>query len=161
MAHSAGTEGLLDRLRKRGWRMTAQRRAVAESLTGSNLHLTAEEVFDRAGHILPELSRATVYNTLNELVDMGELQVASFDGGLTRRYDPNAVQPHHHLSCRSCGKVVDIPQRPSLPDLSKRHRQGFEVETVHVVYEGLCAGCRSPNAHGAGPTPRKRPSAKA
>jgi Fur family ferric uptake transcriptional regulator len=121
--------------------MTAQRRAVAEALTGVHLHLTADEVYERAGEILPELSRATVYNTLNELVEMGEVQVLSFDGGNSRRYDPNAVSPHHHLSCRSCGLVLDVTGA-QFPELTKRQRQGFDVEHTHVVFEGLCTDCR-------------------
>ncbi len=39
---------LLERLRRRGWRLTAQRRVVAEALAGEHVHLTAEEVYERA-----------------------------------------------------------------------------------------------------------------
>ena len=51
---------LLERLRGRGWRMTAQRRVVAEVLDGEHVHLTADEVHSRAVTRLPEISRATV-----------------------------------------------------------------------------------------------------
>ncbi|MYU47611.1 transcriptional repressor, partial [Streptomyces sp. SID7803] len=49
---------LLERLRGRGWRMTAQRRVVAEVLDGGDhVHLTADEVHARAVAKLPEISR--------------------------------------------------------------------------------------------------------
>lgn len=62
---------LLERLRGRGWRMTSQRRVVAEVLDGEHVHYTADEVHARAAQRLPEISRATVYNTLGELVSSG------------------------------------------------------------------------------------------
>jgi Fur family transcriptional regulator, stress-responsive regulator len=51
---------LLLRLCERGWRLTAQRRVIAETLTGDHLHLTAEEVLAAARDRLPEVGRATV-----------------------------------------------------------------------------------------------------
>ncbi|MEL0000309.1 MAG: transcriptional repressor, partial [Acidimicrobiaceae bacterium] len=65
---------LLERLQQqRGYRLTAQRRVVAQVLEGENLHLTADEVLSQAEAMLPEISRATVYSTLQQFVDMGQL----------------------------------------------------------------------------------------
>ncbi|WP_261988262.1 Fur family transcriptional regulator, partial [Streptomyces sp. gb1(2016)] len=80
---------LLERLRGRGWRMTAQRRVVAEVLEGDHVHLTADEVHARAVDRLPEISRATVYNTLGEMVSLGEVIEVTTDRR-AKRYDPNA-----------------------------------------------------------------------
>src|ERR1039458_6796303 len=66
-------ETLLQRLRRRQWRLTAQRRAIAEVLQGEHVHLTADQIYERATARLPEISRASVYNTLNELRDIGEI----------------------------------------------------------------------------------------
>ncbi len=98
---------LLERLRGRGWRMTAQRRVVAEVLDGDHVHLTADEVHARAVTRLPEISRATVYNTLGELVSLGEVLEVSTDRR-AKRYDPNAHRPHHHLVCARCGAIRDV-----------------------------------------------------
>jgi len=54
---------LVLRLRARGWRITAQRRVVAEVLAGEHIHLTADAVYSQARQLLPEISLATVYNT--------------------------------------------------------------------------------------------------
>jgi Fe2+ or Zn2+ uptake regulation protein len=70
---------LPDRLQARGWRITPQRRAVLRALDGEHVHL------------VPEVSLATVYNTLNELVAMGEIsEIRLADGppGTTPRWGP-------------------------------------------------------------------------
>lgn len=142
MSHT-GSDGtaLKARLRDRNWRLTPQRRAVVESLTGTDLHLSADEVFARAREVVPEISRATVYNTLNELVDMGELQEVQIGPGPTL-FDPNARVAHHHLVCMSCGRIYDIhPSGVGHLQLRPRDRHGFELEGVEIVFKGRCASC--------------------
>ncbi len=133
---------LLARLRQQDWRLTAQRRAVAEVLSGEHVHLTADEVHARAGAVLPEISRATVYNTLSEMVALGEVREVQM-GGRARRYDPNAAASHHHLVCTTCGLIMDVPEvgdaAAGLPDEEDRH--GFQVDHVEVTYRGTCADC--------------------
>lgn len=131
-------EPLVVRLRDRGWRLTAQRRVIAEALAGEHVHLTAEEVFDRARAALPEVSRATVYNTLHELVGMGELiEMTHADG--RKRYDPNVGERHHHLVCVDCGRMLDVvADEPLLVD-DQRH--GFELLAIEVTFRARCPDC--------------------
>ncbi|MFG2292708.1 Fur family transcriptional regulator [Streptomyces sp. NPDC048603] len=132
---------LLERLRGRGWRMTAQRRVVAEVLDGEHVHLTADEVLARATARLPEVSRATVYNTLSELVSLGEVTEVTTDGR-AKRYDPNAHRPHQHLVCSGCGTIRDVhPGGDPLGDLPVSERFGFALAGVEMTYRGLCPDC--------------------
>jgi Fe2+ or Zn2+ uptake regulation protein len=132
---------LLERLRERGWRLTAQRRVVAEVLDGDHVHLTADEVHARAARRLPEISRATVYNALRELVHRGEVLEVSTDGR-AKRYDPNAHRPHHHLLCSRCGSMRDVrPTGDPLADLPPSQSFGFTVSEVEVTYRGICPDC--------------------
>ncbi|MEU8685878.1 Fur family transcriptional regulator [Streptomyces sp. NPDC048611] len=132
---------LLARLRGRGWRMTAQRRVVAEVLDGEHIHLTADEVLARAAARLPEISRATVYNTLGELVALGEVTEVATDSR-AKRYDPNAHRPHQHLLCSHCGTIRDVhPDGDPLADLPDSERFGFTVSEAEVTYRGLCPDC--------------------
>ncbi|MFJ2189163.1 Fur family transcriptional regulator [Kitasatospora sp. NPDC087861] len=135
---------LLERLRGRGWRLTSQRRVVAEVLDdGEHVHLTADEVHARAAERLPEISRATVYNTLGELVTLGEVTEVSTDGR-AKRYDPNAHHPHQHLVCTGCGTIRDVhPSGSPLTDLPADQRFGFTVTDAAVTYRGLCPACAS------------------
>jgi Fur family ferric uptake transcriptional regulator len=132
---------LLERLRDRGWRLTAQRRVVAEVLDGEHVHLTADEVHARAIERLPEISRATVYNTLGEMVGIGEVIEVATDGR-AKRYDPNAHRPHQHLVCSRCGTIRDVhPHGDPLASLPAEERFGFAVADVEVTYRGLCPDC--------------------
>lgn len=120
--------------------MTPQRRAVAEVLEGKNVHLSAEAVHLRAQERLPEISIATVYNTLNELVSMGEvLEVAA--GAGPKRYDPNVHLAHHHLVCTSCGTLHDVFPADNL-QLAPTERHGFVLTGMDVVFQGLCPTCQ-------------------
>ncbi len=129
---------LVERLRERGWRMTAQRRVIAEAMAGDHVHLAADEVYERARAALPEVSLATVYNTLNELVEMGEvLELTHADG--RKRYDPNTVERHHHLVCTSCGRMLDVTADE--PGLAESERHGFDLHDVEVTFRGRCPDC--------------------
>jgi Fe2+ or Zn2+ uptake regulation protein len=132
---------LIDRLRARQWRLTPQRRVVGEVLDGPNVHFTADEVLAHARRRLPEISRATVYNTLNELVEMGEVRAVTVTGGPVR-YDPNVDQRHHHLVCTQCGALVDV--RPGGVEglrLAPSQRHGFRLDGVDVTFRGRCRTC--------------------
>ena len=108
-------------------------------MAGEHVHLTADEVHDRARAALPEVSLATVYNTLKELVSIGELlEVPHADG--RRRYDPNVAQPHHHLVCVGCGRMLDV--RAQEPRLPPEQQHGFEVLAAEVTFRGRCPTCR-------------------
>lgn len=134
---------LLERLRGRGWRMTSQRRVVAQVLDGDHVHLTADEVHTLAVRLLPEISRATVYNTLGELVSLGEIMEVSA-AGRAMRYDPNAHHPHQHLVCSDCGTIRDVhPTGDPLAGLPAAERFGFTVSEAEVTYRGLCPSCAS------------------
>lgn len=134
------TVDLLTRLRARDWRLSAQRRAVAQVLVGEHVHLTAEQVHDLARERLPEISRATVYNTLNELVAMGELLEVDVAGG-PKRYDPNTAVRHDHLVCEGCQTIRDVPRSGPLPALAEDARGGFRVTGAEITYRGLCPTC--------------------
>ncbi|MFB7355329.1 Fur family transcriptional regulator [Streptomyces gardneri] len=139
---------LLERLRARGWRITPQRRVVAEVLDGDHVHLTADEVQARAAQRLPEISRAAVYTILSGLVLLGEVAEVSALGR-AKRYDPNAHPPHDHLVCSGCGTIRDVhPTGDPLAALPEGERFGFTVSGVEITYRGLCPQCAPGLSHG-------------
>ncbi len=138
---------LLERLRERHWRVTPQRRVIAEVLDGEHVHLSAETVHVRAHELLPEISLATVYNTLNELVAMGELLEVSAGSG-PKRYDPNVTVPHDHLVCTTCGTLRDVVASNTslVGTLEPTQRHGFLVTGVDIVFRGICPQCAGEGA---------------
>ncbi len=131
---------LVDRLRERGYRLTAQRRVVAEVLDGENLHLTADEVHKRAAELLPEISRATVYNTVQQFAELGEVLELSLNGR-SKHYDPNVNPAHHHLICDRCGLVYDVAHNTRAPQLDETELHDMVVERTEIVYHATCAAC--------------------
>ena len=132
---------LLDRLRARGWRITPQRRAVVQALAGEHVHRTADQVHASARVLVPEVSLATVYNTLNELVSMGEISAINVGDGSTR-YDPKVGPDHHHLICDGCGRIYDVePSGVETVALSGAQRHGMRIDSIEVVFRGRCEDC--------------------
>lgn len=132
---------LLHRLSKRGWQMTPQRRVIAEVLSGDHVHLTADEIHEQAIHKLPEISRATAYKALTEMVALGEVAVVNVEGR-ARRYDPNGDRSHQHLVCERCGLIRDVhPRGSDALRLEQSDHHGFKLTGVDVVFRGLCPDC--------------------
>ncbi len=122
--------------------MTPQRQAIALVLEGDNVHLSAEAIINQARESFPEISMATVYNTLNELVAMGEiLEVAT--GSRARRFDSNTSRAHHHLMCNRCGELHDVHTDFEGPTLRAREQHGFLVTGFNVLFNGLCPNCQA------------------
>jgi Fe2+ or Zn2+ uptake regulation protein len=132
---------LADRLKSRGWRVTPQRRAVVGALVGEHVHLSADQIHAAARRDVPEVSLATVYNTLNELVSMGEISELRLADGTTR-YDPKVGPGHHHLLCEGCGLTFDVePLGVEGLSLPRAQRFGMIVDSLEVVFRGRCSNC--------------------
>src|SRR6059036_3435360 len=99
-------ESLNARLATGGFRFTPQRQQVYKVLLHKRDHPTAEEVFIRAKHSMPEISMATVYNCLDALVRSGVARQVNVDRGATR-FCPN-MREHCHFYCDTCENVFDI-----------------------------------------------------
>ena len=122
------------------------------------MHLSADDIFGRAQRALPELSRATVYNTVNELVRMGELLEISPGEG-PRRYDPNTTSLHHYLYCVDCGALRDVhPEGIDRLSLSKEQQHGFELLDTDIMFRGRCPDCRRRTPAEGAPGEITRPS---
>ena len=133
---------LTDRFRSEGLKVTPQRQAVFQVLYDNHVHPTAEAVHAEILRELPMVSLRTVYQTLNDLTAMGELGHIHVGTGSTR-FDPN-VEPHHHLVCDACGRVVDVAADPEVAIPAGRH-DGFTVTRTEIVFRGLCATCSTPS----------------
>ncbi len=130
---------LTESFRARGLRVTPQRQAIFRILHRSDRHPTAELVFEAARREMPTISLRTVYQTLNDLASMGELQQLRLGPG-SARFDPTA-DPHHHLVCESCGEVVDLHVDFTDLRVPDGHGLGFRVSSTEVVFRGRCATC--------------------
>src|SRR3972149_4303176 len=94
---------IVERLEMRGHRLTPSRRAVLRAVVEAPAHFTVEDVLQRA----PGTGRATVFRTMKLLLDLNVVcRVLMEDGSLHYRLSTRGH--HHHLVCRSCGRVEDF-----------------------------------------------------
>jgi len=131
---------LAEAFRSRGLKVTPQRQLLFGLLDGNTSHPTAEALFARASELMPGISLRTVYTTLTDLTEMGELQSVVLGAGATR-FDPN-VDHHHHGICDRCGAVVDLYVEGT-GGLLVDDLHGFEATDASIVFSGICADCRT------------------
>lgn len=120
--------------------LTKQRETILQVIRESEEHLTANEVFDYARQILPSISFATVYNSLNYLKKEGLIGEVRFGTDATL-YDRKLTR-HDHAICNNCGKLVDLEM--PLPDevLEEAYRRSkFRTGTIEFTLRGLCSEC--------------------
>lgn len=131
--------------RDRGLKVTPQRQCIFRILHDNGSHPTAHSVFQSACEEMPTISLRTVYQTLNDLVTLGEIQ--QFDVGTgAARFDP-ALGTHHHLVCISCGAMRDVHGDLDGPRLPVRQHQGFTISGAEIIFRGLCAKCSQVTSH--------------
>lgn len=134
-------ETTIGRLRSEGFKLTPQRLSVIRYLIGNTSHPTAAMIYGDLKKKYPSLSFSTVYNTLNMLEKIGEVQsLHLFDDFLN--YDPG-TDAHHHFVCRHCNSIIDIfPRDAENVALPEGDISGNRIESAQVVFKGTCRNCR-------------------
>jgi len=135
------TETLVAIFHQKGLKITPQRRAIFDLLNSADSHLTAEEIYQQLLPQLPDISRTTIYNTLNELVDLGELTVVEGVDGDGVRYDKR-VTHHHHLFCMVCHQLMDVDHDFNGIGLSADEAAGYDIIKAQVTFYGYCPNCK-------------------
>lgn len=125
-------------------RYSKKREAIYNALAHTHEHPSAEWLYQQLKPEYPDLSLATVYRNLKELVSQGEaIVVGTLEG--KERFDA-CHHPHAHLLCRGCGCVLDIELDREL-DLRCRDTESeyqVSIDPYGVHFTGLCAHCMSP-----------------
>jgi Fur family peroxide stress response transcriptional regulator len=137
----AANTRLRQTLEATGHRYTEQRAAVYRFLSAATSHPNADEVFQEVRGQVPGISLATVYKSLETLVNCGLAAKLTYSDG-SARYDAR-MDAHHHARCVSCGGVVDIPGSLLAEDLEglSRGLDGFSVLGYRLELTGFCASC--------------------
>jgi len=139
---NASVDNVCEKLRTEGRRITPQRRAIVAVLLEDDSHLTADQVLTRVRRKLPDISPATVYNTLHQLSAMGFLQELDLGLGFGERRYQIAAGKHDHMVCLRCGRIEDVPRRGDVkPAVEEDH--DFKIVDRRVIYLGYCPDCAS------------------
>ena len=131
-------------LRDHNLPVTRQRDAIAEAVFQSVDHLPVEGIQQQLRDRGEQVGTATVYRTLDLLVQSGLARAHDFGEGF-KRYEPMPAQAHHgHLICLRCSRVMEFANErldrmlPIIADELSFQHQRHSVE----IY-GLCQDCRN------------------
>lgn len=93
----------------------------------------------------PSLSLMTVYNTINTLIELGQVHALGDCGDNNIHYDAN-TSPHVHLACISCHHLMDIPA-PQIEELRDEvsRASGYQLLGARMMFYGLCPACQPSN----------------
>ena len=133
-----------DEARRRGVRWTNQRQVIVETFITSADHLTVEELHRRVRALDASVSAATVYRTINMLVEIGVAVKRHFgDGSAT--FESNLSKHHHdHLVCLSCNKIEEF-ELQAIEDLQEgvATEHGFHLVHHRLELYGICKTCQT------------------
>ncbi len=134
-------EELIAKLRKGEYRLTPQRVELIRLIAVSEGHPSASDLYNQIKIQFPTMSLATVYKTLDLLKDLGEvLEIGLRDDN---HYDGNRPQPHPHLICMKCGKIVDGEVSFDQEAIKKLEKElGYTILRPQVTLYGLCPDCK-------------------
>ena len=133
-------EKFLQFLDQKNLRITSQRRAIVDTVFGTDQHFTAEQLLEWAREKDSSVSRATVYRTLPLLTESGLVHEMDF-GKDYKIYDPNyADHPNHnHIICDDCDKIVEFESdRLEALETEISSKLGFEVNSQQLRINASC-----------------------
>jgi Fur family ferric uptake transcriptional regulator len=135
---------LLDELASKGVRLTAQRRALIETIQGAREHLDAGSLLELARKREPNIDRATVYRTLELLKKLrliDELDLMHLEGE-KHYYEVKTRRDHVHLACFRCGRIEEFSS-PLFEQLKAEisSQAGFTIKVTRLEIGGNCRAC--------------------
>ncbi|MGH2777091.1 MAG: Fur family transcriptional regulator [Actinomycetota bacterium] len=136
-----GADEVLELLRQRGHRMTAQRRAIVVEIMASRGHIAPADLVERVQGQAPGVNASTIYRTLELLEEVGILAHAHGERG--PEYHHAHAHDHVHLICSNCGARRSV----AVEELSRAAREfasatGFTPDFTHFAVFGVCEDCQ-------------------
>ncbi len=135
-------------LKDKGLKITNQRLLVLEALASCpDRHMTAEEIYEIVKAGCPEIGLATVYRTIQLLLELHLIDRINLDDGYVRYEigdvgEDSAKHHHHHLICLGCGEVISF-QDDLLEELEEKIKEttNFKIMDHEVKLYGYCEKC--------------------
>ena len=126
-----------------GLRVTAPRVATLAVVEASP-HAEADEITTAVRERLGAVSKQAVYDVLNALTGAGLVRRVDVDARSAARYEIHRHDNHHHMVCRICGRLEDVPCAVGeAPCLEPFGDHGFDVEVAEIMFRGVCSACRT------------------
>ena len=146
---SVSQESFKKKLKEKGLKVTNQRLLVLQVLAeNKDRHLTAEDIYELVKEDYPEIGLATIYRTVQLLLEMQLVDRINLDDGCVRYEIGTLIEGgegkhhHHHLICKSCGKVWSF-EDDLLEELESyiERKTDFHVLDHELKFYGQCKEC--------------------
>lgn len=135
------TENIGELLLENGVKPSVQRITILRYLIMEKNHPSVDVIYNAIHKEIPTLSRTTVYNTMNLLVEKGIVTALTIkEGELVYDYIETA---HAHLHCNQCGMIKDIMLNENIIDMKSLN--GFEISEAQINFKGTCLDCIQKN----------------
>jgi len=157
MDHHTAKDTLSGFLKDRGLRPTRERYLLLEEVMRTEGHFDADTLFASLTRRGLKASRATVYNTLEILVQAGLLSRYRF-GENHSRYEKAFGRPRHdHMICLECGEILEFVSG-KLETLQQEicSEMEFDMENSTLQIFGRCPACRKRAASPKTVSPKKK-----
>ncbi len=131
-------------LKKENYRITPERFTILDAVMESEGHFDAEELYFILKSGGKKVSRATVYNTLELLLDSGLISKYRFGENQSRYEKIHGRAHHHHLICLSCGDIIEFTNEKlnkMATDICKVNK--FRPNTTSFQVYGTCEKCQT------------------
>ncbi len=130
-------------LEKNEGRYTKTKKFISNEIFGLSDHFEVETFIDHLRAKTKDVSRATVYRTIKQLLDAGLLQKISTKDGKVFYEQSRPKNEHAHLICNICGKIFEMHDK----QLRKRidtycDNMDFNVEYQSIHIYGECKQCK-------------------
>lgn len=133
----------MDKQEHKAFRQSKQRNRLLQVLRSTDTHPTADWLYQELKDEFPNLSLGTVYRNLNTLIERGLVKKIHF-GSTFDRFEAN-TQPHYHLICESCDKILDFEMPVTYDQLNERAKQltAFTIRHHKLEFFGICQQCKA------------------
>jgi Fur family ferric uptake transcriptional regulator len=131
-------------LDRAGYRLTGPRRAVADLIAARQGHFTAADLVDDATGRRLDMSRATIFRTIEVLEAVGAIERIDLPSGDHAYITCEPAAHHHHVVCERCGRANDVDDAGLAGVVERIGREtGYRIGAHRLELFGLCPACQA------------------
>lgn len=132
-------------LKKEGLRYTQQRQLIWDEFCGSGSHRDAEDIYLSLRRNNVNVSRATVYRTIDVLVKNNLVRKLELGEGRARYERKDMGEHHDHIICIECGKIEEFMDN-YIESLQNKISEKYGYKPIRHIHQlfGICKDCQLP-----------------